>query len=202
MLYNNVKFNLNLIDFHPVLNISLISTEKELEQIKFRHLSKLKNLIPNFYWDLVVTAFYDLEKVVFNFSSYELLSIDKSLHSKKLCFTIPLKQLDYFNFMTEFEQLLYRSSLVLSMTSEERDRFKTKVSFSFVEEITTYDILLYMTSLDDGSLFTNILLNETIKNCVSDLHNKNLYNAKIRKTDLIKLPETAKSKSSFIFDYH
>ena len=27
--------------------------EKELEQIKFRHLSKLKNLISNFTWDHV-----------------------------------------------------------------------------------------------------------------------------------------------------
>ena len=58
-LYNNVKSNLNLIDFHHVLNISLISKEKELEQIKFRHLSKLKNLIPNFTWDLVATSYHD-----------------------------------------------------------------------------------------------------------------------------------------------
>ena len=59
LLYNNVKSNLNLIDFHHVLNISLISKEKELEQIKFRHLSKLKNLIPNFTWDLVATSYHD-----------------------------------------------------------------------------------------------------------------------------------------------
>ena len=52
LLYNNVRSNLNLIDFHHVLNISLISNEKEFEQIKYRHLSKLKNLIPNFTWDL------------------------------------------------------------------------------------------------------------------------------------------------------
>ena len=38
-LYNNVKSNLNYIDFHRVLNISLISNEKELENIKFRYLS-------------------------------------------------------------------------------------------------------------------------------------------------------------------
>ena len=60
-LYNNVKSNLNLIDFHHVLNISLISNEKELEQIKFRHLSKLKNLIPNVTWDLVATSAHDPE---------------------------------------------------------------------------------------------------------------------------------------------
>ena len=70
-LYNNVKFNLNLIDFHYLLNISLISKEKELGQTKFRHLPKLKNLIPNFTWDLVATSSDDPEKVIFNFSSYE-----------------------------------------------------------------------------------------------------------------------------------
>ena len=60
-LYNNVKSNLNFIDFHHVLKISRISNEKELEQIKFRHLSKLKNLIPNVTRDLVATSFHDPE---------------------------------------------------------------------------------------------------------------------------------------------
>ena len=59
LLYNNVKPKLNLIDFHHVLSISLISNQKELEQIKFRYLPKLKNLIPNFTWDLVATSFHD-----------------------------------------------------------------------------------------------------------------------------------------------
>ena len=339
LLYNNVKSNLNLIDFHHVLTISLISNEKELEQIKFRHLSRLKNLIPNFTWDLVATSFYNPEKVIFNFSSYELSSSNKDLLSKGLCFAIPHKQIDYSNFMTEFE-LLYRSILSLSMTNEEKDRFKSKLkdislpffklfsdnckfennlsvaeinslkalmrnkditdkekyiegvkhaisdsnkfkqlfkdlldndriskdeydkifpkgsrpgilydnpkihkpvvnnlpqfrpilspintpgyniakflipileplthneytikdSFSFAKEITT-DSSFYMTSLDVESLFTNIPLNETINNCVSDLHNKNLYSGKLSKRDFFKLLERATSKSSFIFDY-
>ena len=65
-LYNNVKSNLNLIDFHHVLSISQISNEKELEQIKFRHLPKLKNLIPNSTWDLVASSSHDSE-VIFIF---------------------------------------------------------------------------------------------------------------------------------------
>ena len=126
MLYNNVKSNLNLIDFHNVENISLISNEKELEQTKFRYLSKLKNLIPNFTWDLVATSFHDPEEVIFNLSSYELSSSDKDLLSKGLRLAIPPKQIDYFNVVTEFE-LLYRGTLDLSMTTEEKDRFKTKL---------------------------------------------------------------------------
>ena len=57
-----------------------------------------------------------------------------------------------------------------------------------------------MASLDVESLFTNIPLNETINNCVSDLYNKNRYNEKLSKRDLFKLLETATSKSFFIFD--
>ena len=56
-------------------------------------------------------------------------------------------------------------------------------------------------SLDDEPLFTNITLNETINNCISDLHNKNLFNQKISNKDLFKLLGTATSESSFIFDY-
>ena len=55
--------------------------------------------------------------------------------------------------------------------------------------------------LDVESLFTNISLKEIINNCVSDLHNKNLYNGKLNKSDLFKLLETATSEASFIFDF-
>ena len=74
----------------------------------------------------------------------------------------------------------------------------TKHSFDFAKEITTCDSSLYMVSLDVESLFTNIPLNESINDCISDLHNKNLYNGKLSKRDVYKLLVT--SESSFIFD--
>ena len=58
-----------------------------------------------------------------------------------------------------------------------------------------------MASLDVKSIFTNIPLKETINNCVSDLHNKNLYIGNLNKSDLFKLLETAISESSFTFDF-
>ena len=65
------KSNLNLYDFHHVLNISVISNGKQLEQIKFRHLSKLNKAYSykayKFIWDPVATSSHDPEKVVFNF---------------------------------------------------------------------------------------------------------------------------------------
>ena len=81
------------------------------------------------------------------------------------------------------------------------NEFTIKDSFSFAKEITTYDSSFYMASLDVESLFTNIRLNETINNCVSDLRNKNIYNGELSKSNLFKLLETAASESSFIFDY-
>ena len=91
MLYNDVKSNLNFIDFHHALNISLIPNEKVLEQIKFRHLSKLKNLIPNFTLDFIATSPHGPEKVIFNFSFNKLSSSDKDLFSKGLGFAISPK---------------------------------------------------------------------------------------------------------------
>ena len=73
----------------------------------------------------MATSSHDLD-VIFNFSFYELSSSDKDLLSQGLRFAIPPKQIDYSNFVTEFE-LLYRSTLDLSMATEEKDRFKTKV---------------------------------------------------------------------------
>ena len=55
-----------------------------------------------------------------------------------------------------------------------------------------------MPSLDVEFSFTNIPLNETINNCVRDLHNINLFNGKLNKRGLFKLLETATSESSFI----
>ena len=81
------------------------------------------------------------------------------------------------------------------------NEFSIKDFFSFAKDITTYDSSLCMASLDVETLFTNIPLNETINNCVSDLHNKRFYNGKLSKSDLFKLLETATSETSFIFDY-
>ena len=81
------------------------------------------------------------------------------------------------------------------------NEFTVKVSFTFAKEITNYDSSLFMASPDVESLFTNIRLKETINNCVSDFHNKNLHNGKLNKSDLFKLLETATIESSFIFDF-
>ena len=40
-------------------------------------------------WDMVATSSHDPEKVIFNFSSHELISSEEHLLSKGLCIVIP-----------------------------------------------------------------------------------------------------------------
>ena len=57
-----------------------------------------------------------------------------------------------------------------------------------------------MTSLDVEPLFTSVPLEETIKNCVSDLFSNNFYSGKLSRKDLYNFPKLATTESSFIFD--
>ena len=57
-----------------------------------------------------------------------------------------------------------------------------------------------MASLDVESLFTNIPLEETVKNCVNYLYSNNFYSGKLSRKDLHELLKLATSESFFIFD--
>ena len=144
-------------------------------------MSKLKNLIPNFTWDLVATSSHDPEKVIFNFSSYKLSSSDKDL-PKGLRFAIPPKQIDYSNFMTEFE-LLYRSTLDLSMTTEEKDRFKTKL-----KDIALSSFKLF----SDNCEFENNLSTEEINLLKALMRNKDIMIQKADKGSTVVITDKGK----------
>ena len=60
----------------------------------------------------------------------------------------------------------YLNPILSPLTTNE---FTGKNSFNFAEDVVHYDHNLYMASLDVESLFTNIPLEETIKNCDNDL---------------------------------
>ena len=57
-----------------------------------------------------------------------------------------------------------------------------------------------MASLDVESLFTNIPVDETIKNANDRLLSSNMYRGKLSKSELYYLLKLGKSESSFIFD--
>ena len=91
----------------------------------------------------------------------------------------------------------YLNPILLPLTTNE---FTMKNSLDFAEEVFNYDHNLYMASLDIESLFTNIPLEETIKNCVSDLFSNNFYSGKLSRKDLYELSKLETIEPSFIFD--
>ena len=91
----------------------------------------------------------------------------------------------------------YLNPILSPLTTNE---FTAKNSFDFAEEVVNYDHNLYMASLDIESSFTNIPLEETIKNCVNGVLSNNSYSGKLSRKDLYELPKLATTESSFIFD--
>ena len=80
------------------------------------------------------------------------------------------------------------------------NQFTVKNSSDFAEEVVNYDHNLYIASVDVELLFTNISLEETIKNCVNDLFSNNFYSGKLRRKNLYDLLKIATTESSSIFD--
>ena len=78
--------------------------------------------------------------------------------------------------------------------------YTVKDSFTFAKEVINFDYNLFMDSLDVELLFTNIPIDETIKNAVDDLFSSNMYRGKLSKSKLYYLLKLAMSESSFIFD--
>ena len=91
----------------------------------------------------------------------------------------------------------YLNPILSPLTTNE---FTVKNSFDFAEEVVNYDHNLYMASLYIKSLFTNIPLKETIKNCVDDLFCHNFYSIKLSRKNLYELLKLTTTESSFIFD--
>ena len=109
-------------------------------------------------------------------------SSDKDLLCKGLRFAIPPKQIDYSKFMTKFE-LLYRSTLDLSMTTEEKDRFKTKL-----KDIALSSFKLF----SDSCKFENNLSAEEINLLKALMRNKDIIIQKADKGNTVVITDKGK----------
>ena len=78
--------------------------------------------------------------------------------------------------------------------------FTVKDSFSFAEEVSSFDCAHYMTSFHIESLFTNIPLAKTINICVNRLFENNTEVNNLTKESFRSLLELATLDSFFIFD--
>ena len=78
--------------------------------------------------------------------------------------------------------------------------FAVKDSFHFAEETVDQQHHLFMGSLDVDSLFTNILLKETIEICTNELFKESETVEGLSKTEFKDLLSQATKDSHFIFD--
>ena len=119
-LKSSLQNELNLIDFAHVgtlffgINDKILKSKSLVQQNKFYklvHENKMEN---------------DPEKVIFNFSKYELSDAEKKLLAKGLNFCLALKQLNYADYLVHFA-LFYRNIRNLEVLSnEDLDFVKTK----------------------------------------------------------------------------
>ena len=118
-LKSSLQNELNLIDFAHVgtlffgINDKILKSKSLVQQNKFYklvHENKMEN---------------DPEKVIFNFSKYELSDAEKKLFAKGLNFCFAPKQLNYADYLVRFE-LFYRNIRNLEVLSNDLDFVKTK----------------------------------------------------------------------------
>ena len=116
---------LNFLDFNHVCNIISSNNEKSILKCRYTPKKKLRDLIPGY--EVNPTSFsHDVNKVIFNFSSYVLTGYEKNLLCKGLRFSVPPKRIEYADFLTQFE-LLNRDTIMFEMKSENRDFLKNKL---------------------------------------------------------------------------
>ena len=85
--------------------------------------------------------------------------------------------------------------LVPILTPLTVNEYTVKDSFTFAKEVINFDHNLFMANLDVESLFTNIPIDETIKNAVDDLFSSNMYRGKLSKSEFCYLLKLATSES-------
>ena len=69
--------------------------------------------------------------------------------------------------------------------------YTVKDSFTFAKEVINFDHNIFMASLDVESLFTNLPVDETIKNADGDLFSNNMYQGRLSKSELYYLLKLA-----------
>ena len=107
----------------------LVTAKKFIFKCKYKRRKKLRYLIPGYEGN--PTRFsHDPNKVIFTFSSHDLTEHQKNLHCKGFRFSIPPKRIDYGGFLIQFE-LLYRSTFMFEMKSENRGFIKNKLKDVF-----------------------------------------------------------------------
>ena len=101
---NSLNCKMNYIDYVHVCNTFLVSNNKNISKVKETQDKKLCNLLLKNIGKTFDTC-QDPDKVIFNFSSYNLSDHEKSVLCKGLNFAIPPKAIEYSELLLPFEML-------------------------------------------------------------------------------------------------
>ena len=86
---------------------------------------KLKNLLEISLKEIINDS-HDLNKVIFNFSSYQLSDVEKSVLCKGLNFSVKPESIEYSGFLLRF-QLLFRDVKQENLHSEDLSLIKARL---------------------------------------------------------------------------
>ena len=98
---NSIKSNVSFFDAYYAIHLFTSSNDKLISKIKNVQNLKLTQLTAHQHG-------HDPDDVIYNYSSYILNDIEKSVLTKGLNYALPPKKLKYENYILPFE-LLYRS---------------------------------------------------------------------------------------------
>ena len=139
--------SVSFLDINHVFNLIVSSNKNSI--LKCRHVQKkkLRNLIPGYKPETYLYS-NDSEKVISNFSSHILSDSEISLLCKGLRFALPPKNIDYADFLLQF-QLLYRDTLQFNLPSEKRDLLKNKLKDICFSTLNSYNFDKVNTNLTE-----------------------------------------------------
>ena len=116
---------MSYIDYVHVCNTFLVSNNKNISKVKETQDQKLCNLLLKNIGKNSDTC-QDPDKVIFNFSSYNLNDHEKLVLCKGLNFTIPPKAIEYSEFLLPFE-MLFREITSLDIGDFNKECVKSRL---------------------------------------------------------------------------
>ena len=113
-----IKSKVSIIDFPHISCLFLVGNDKKILDVKEIHRKKLKEL-------RLVAGLnsHDPDKVIANYSSYDLSDNEKKLLVKGLNFAVPPRKLNYADYLAPYE-LMFRDVKNLSVEDNILERIK------------------------------------------------------------------------------
>ena len=158
---NSLNCKMSYIDYVHVCNTFLVSNNKNISKVKETQDKKLCNLLLRNMGNNSETC-QDPDKVIFNFSSYNLSDHEKIVLGKGLSFAIPPKTIEYSEFLVPFE-MLFRDINSLEVSNLNKECVKSRLrdsaytSFKQVSKISEKNL-----SKEEVKALNNLVRNKDI----------------------------------------